>query len=92
MFRLHYKGVNSTNEAVNMFQSHWQMIDWIDEKCVNRNGTVTWMTGREDTTDYFISQSHISIQDYLQNKSLHQVRGNYFLFEYECFNILEILT
>lgn len=87
MFKLHYASLDLGNNDIPCFEfkKHSQMIDFIDEKCINRNGKVVWLLAKEDFTDVFISENHLSIQDFLSKKYCWQTTGNYFLQEYTSF-------
>jgi hypothetical protein len=64
MFKLHYASLDLGNNDIPCFefQKHSQMIDFIDEKCINRNGQVVWLLAKKDSTDIFISENHLSIK------------------------------
>jgi hypothetical protein len=87
MFKLHYASLDLGNSDIPCFEfkSHAQMVDFIDEKCINRNGKVVWLIAKDDFTDVFISERHLSIQDFLEKKHIWQIRGNFFLQEYLSF-------
>lgn len=83
MFKLYYAELNSQGDIPCFeFRTHAQLIDFIDEKCINRSSQLVWLLAREDSSDIFISESHLSIQDFLKNKYLWNIRGEYFLQEY----------
>jgi len=85
-FKLHYAEINSqTDIPCFEFKKHNQMIDFIDEHCINRNSQVVWLIAKDNFTDVFISENHLSIQNFLMTKYLWQTTGNYFLQEYESF-------
>lgn len=85
-FNLHYASLNLQGDIPSFkFKKHSEMIDFIDEKCINRTGQVVWLLAKKDFSDVFISESHISIQDFLKNKSCWQTNGDYFLQEYPSF-------
>jgi hypothetical protein len=67
------------------FKKHSEMIDFIDEKCIGRNGQVVWLLAKEESTDVFVSESHLSIQDFLLSKYLWKTKGTYYLQEYPSF-------
>jgi len=83
-FRLEYANIDKNEIESLGFKKHHQMIDFIDEKCLGRMGIV-WLVAREGSTDVFISESHMSIQDFLEKKSTWNCVGLYFLQEYTCF-------
>ena len=87
MFKLHYASLDLGNEDIPCFEfkKHYQMVDFIDEKCIRRNGEVVWLLAKEGTTDVFISENHLSIQDYFTRKYLWNLPGDYFLQEYPSF-------
>jgi len=87
MFKLHYVSLDLGNNDIPCFEfkKHSQMIDFIDEKCINRNGQVVWLLAKNDSTDIFISENHLSIQDYFTRKYLWNIPGDYFLQEYPSF-------
>ena len=83
MFKLYYAELDLQGDIPCFeFKTHAQMIDFIDEKCINRSSQLVWLLGREDSSDIFISENHLSIQDFLKNKYLWNIRGEYFLQEY----------
>lgn len=63
--------------------THAEMVDFIDEQCINRKKV--WLLYKRDCNDVFISESHISIQDFLEKKMTWQTTGDYFLEEYETY-------
>jgi len=87
MFKLHYASLDLGNNDIPCFefQKHSQMVDFIDEKCINRNGQVVWLLAKKDSTDVFISECHLSIQDYFTRKYLWNISDDYFLQEYQSF-------
>lgn len=87
MFKLHYAPIKLENEDIPCFEfkKHSEMIDFIDEKCVHRNGEVVFLIGKDDLTDVFVSESYISVQDFLSKKNLWQTVGEYFFQEYSSF-------
>lgn len=86
MFKLHYASLDLQGDIpCFQFKNHLDMIDFIDEKCINRNGKVVWLLAKKDSTDVFISESHLSIQDYFTRKYLWNVSDDYFLQEYKSF-------
>ena len=85
-FKLHYASLDLKGDIPCFeFKKHSDMIDFIDEKCINRNGKAVWLLARQGLTDVFVSGSHISIQDFLENKYCWQTTGDYFLQEYSSF-------
>ena len=86
-YKLHYAkvdlGLNDT--PCFEFEKHSKMIDFIDEKCISGMGKIVWLIAKEDFTDLFISESHLSIQDFLSNKYTWQTTGDYYLQEYSSF-------
>ena len=85
-FKLHYASLDLKGDIPCFeFKKHSDMIDFIDEKCINRNGKVVWLLAKRGFTDVFISESHISIQDFLENKYCWQTTGDYYLQEYSSF-------
>lgn len=87
MYKLHYASLDlgTKNIPCIVFKKHSEMIDFIDEKCLGRNGQVVWLLAKENSSDIFISESHLSIQEFLSKKYLWNVSDNYFLQEYESF-------
>lgn len=87
MFKLHYANVDLRDSDIPCFEfkNHSRMVDFIDEKCINRHGEVVWLLAKEGFTDVFISESHLSIQNYLSKMACWQTTGNYFLQEYPSF-------
>ena len=95
-FKLYYiKLLNSVLfRTKKEFTTHAQMVDFIDEQCINRKNV--WLLYKRDCEDIFISESHLSIQDFLQKKMTWQTTGDYFLEEYKtyrdaCEKVLEII-
>lgn len=86
-YKLHYAKVDLGLYDIPCieFNKHSEMIDFIDEKCINRMGKIVWLIAKEDFTDLFISESYLSIQDFLSKKYTWQTTGNYFLQEYTSF-------
>ena len=64
------------------FDNHAQMIDFMDNEIMKRNGYV-WVLSKDELEDVFISRSILSIQDFLKTKQLWQTKGDYHLFECE---------
>lgn len=64
------------------FNTHAQMIDFMDNKIMKRNGYV-WVLSKDELEDVFVSRSILSIQDFLKTKHMWQTKGNYHLFECE---------
>jgi hypothetical protein len=60
-------------------------IDFIDQKCIGRSGECVWLISKLNTTDIFISESSLSIQDFMLRKYLWDIAGDYFLQEYASF-------
>ena len=87
MFKLHYASLDLGDNDIPCFEfkKHSQMINFIDEKCVGRCGKVVWLLAKNNSTDVFISESHLSIQDYFTRKFLWNIQGDYFLQEYSSF-------
>lgn len=87
MFKLHYASLDLRDNDIPCFEfkKHSQMIDFIDEKCINRNGQVVWLLSKKSSTDVFISENHLSIQDYFAKKYLWNIPGDYVLQEYPSF-------
>lgn len=63
------------------FNKHSQMIDFIDKNCYQRD-KIVWLLAKDESKDVFISESQLSIQDFLTKKTAWQSTGVYFLFEY----------
>ena len=87
MFNLHYASLDLGDNDIPCygFKKHSHMVDFIDEKCINRKGEVVWLLAKNGSTDVFISESHLSIQDFLSKKYCWQTTGDYFLQEYPSF-------
>ena len=86
MFKLHYEKLNLQGDVPCFsFKKHSSMIDFIDEKCIRRGGEVVWLIAKEGLTDIFISDSQLSIQDFLEKKRCWKTPGDYFLLEYPSF-------
>lgn len=86
IFKLHYVSLKLQGDIPCFkFKKHSDMIDFIDEKCINRIGKVVWLLAKSDLKDVFVSESHISIQDFLKNKYCWQTTGDYFFQEYSSF-------
>jgi len=86
MFKLNYASLDLQGDIPCFeFKTHAQMIDFIDEKCINRSSQLVWLLAREGSQDIFISENHLSVQDFLENKYLWNIRGEYFLQEYSSY-------
>jgi len=83
-FILEYANIDKNEIESLGFKKHRQMIDFIDEKCFQRRGIV-WLIAKKGSSDVFISESHLSIQDFLQKKFTWNCVGIYFLQEYTSF-------
>jgi len=85
-FKLHYASLDLQGDIPCFeFKKHSQMVDFIDEKCIGRNGQCVWLLAKNKETDIFISDSHLSIQNFLERLMTWQTMGDYFLQEYESF-------
>jgi hypothetical protein len=84
-FKLYYTKLlkNAFFRTKMEFATHAQMIDYIDEQCINRKRV--WLLYKRDCEDIFISESHLSIQNFLEKKMTWQTTGDYFLEEYETY-------
>ena len=86
MYRLHYAPLHLQDEiSCYEFKNQSKMIDFIDEKCINRIGTCVWLLARKGSTDVFISESYLSIQFFLEKMPNWRTVGDYFLQEYDSF-------
>jgi hypothetical protein len=87
MYRLHYSKIDAKNEDIPCFKFKKlaSMIDFIDEHCIHRSGEVVWCLLRNELSDVFVSESQLSIQDFIQNKYCWNVRGDFHLFECDSF-------
>lgn len=65
------------------FNTHTQMIDFIDEKTYMRRNQCFWVVSKDDLEDVFVSKNVSSIQDFLEKKSLWKCQGVFHLFECE---------
>ncbi len=65
------------------FNTHAQMIDFIDEKTYMRRNQCVWVVSKDDLEDVFVSKNALSIQDFLEKKSLWKTKGVFHLFECE---------
>ena len=65
------------------FNTHAQMIDFIDEKTYMRRSQCVWVLSKDDVEDVFVSKNALSIQDFLEKKSLWKTKGVFHLFECE---------
>ena len=82
-YTLYYDTVNSGKDIErHEFDSHDQMIDFIDEKTLNKKGGV-WLLSKDELEDVFVSKSALSIQDFLEEKYLWKTKGVFHLFECE---------
>ena len=85
-FNLHYASLHNDGDIPCFkFQTHSNMLDFIDEICIGKNGEKVWLIGKDNYTDIFISESHLSIQNFLEKKYTWQTTGDYFLQEYSSF-------
>jgi hypothetical protein len=87
MYRLHYSRIDAKNEDIPCFtfKKVASFIDFIDEHCIRKSGEVVWCLLKTGHTDAFISESQLSIQDFIQNKYCWNVRGDFHLFECDSF-------
>lgn len=86
MYRLHFSELNQKGDIPCFeFKKHIQMVDFIDSKGIDKYGQQVYFLAKDDNKDIFISESYISIQDFLLKKSLFQTVGDYFLFECESY-------
>ena len=65
------------------FNTHAQMIDFIDEKTYMRRNQCVWVVSKDDLEDVFVSKSALSIQDFLEKKNCWKTKGVFHLFECE---------
>ena len=87
MYILHYAKLDLQGDIPCFeFNKHSKMVDFIDSKCVGRSGQCVWLIARDGTTDLFVSESHISIQEFLKTKPCWSaIGGDYHLHEYASF-------
>ena len=87
MYRLHYSKIDAKNEDIPCFtfKKLASMIDFIDEHCIHRKGEVVWCLLKTGLTDAFISESQLSIQDFLRRKQFWETVGDFHLFECNSF-------
>jgi len=84
-YKLHYADINEWSDIPCFeFDRFSQMINFIDEKCGGRKDLV-WLVTKGDTIESFISDSQLSIQDFLSNKSTWKTTGHFYLQEYSSF-------
>jgi hypothetical protein len=86
-FKLHYAKLDLESKDIELlsFKKHNDLIDFIDENCINRSKQVVWLIAKDESNDIFISDSHLSIQDFLSKKYLWQIPDTYYLQEYSSF-------
>jgi len=85
MYALHYAPLVLKKDIQKYeFKKHWEMLDFIDSTCIRRQNIV-WLIGKDNHTDIFISDSYLSIIDFLKKKILWQTVGDFFLQEYKSF-------
>lgn len=85
-YKLHYANLGLKEDIPCFeFKKHSDMVDFIDAKCIGRSCQVVWLLAKKDFSDVFISENHLSIQDFLKNKYLWQIADDYFLQEYSSF-------
>lgn len=65
------------------FKKHSQMIDFIDQNCIGKKGSYVWLCYKHSIREIFISDNHLSIQDFFEKKSLWNTVDNYWLQEFE---------
>ena len=86
MFKLHYASLDFKGDIPCFnFKKHSDMIDFIDEKCIGRSNQLVWLLAKNNSNDVFISDNHLSIQDYSTKKYLWNFPDEYFLQEYPSF-------
>ena len=88
-YRLHYasieQGETDDDIPVFKFNTNRRMIDFIDEKCIGKSSSIVWLLAKENSNDIFISEKHLSIQDFLLKKYTWNTVGDYFLQEYKSY-------
>ena len=83
-YTLYYDTVNSGKDIErHEFDSHDQMIDFIDKKTYMRRNKCFWVVSKDELEDVFVSKSALSIQDFLEEKYLWKTKGVFHLFECE---------
>jgi hypothetical protein len=85
-YKLHYASIDLEGDIPCFeFKKHAKMINFIDEKCIGRTSQCVWLIAKLKTTDIFISDSSLSIQDFIKSKHLWVIPDHYFLQEYASF-------
>lgn len=86
-YTLHYDPIRAEKNSEDIqkyeFNTHAQMIDFIDEKTYMRRNQCVWVLSKDDLEDVFVSKNALSIQDFLERKSLWGTKGVFHLFECE---------
>lgn len=86
-YTLHYDPIrtdkNSEDIQKHEFNTHAQMIDFIDERTYMRGNQCVWVVSKDDLEDVFVSKSALSIQDFLEKKNCWRTKGVFHLFECE---------
>jgi len=84
---LHYDPIraekNSEDIQKHEFNTHAQMIDFIDEKTYMRKNQCFYVVSKDDLEDVFVSKNALSIQDFLEKKNCWKCKGVFHLFECE---------
>ena len=86
-YTLHYDPIRVKGNEENIqkyeFNTHAQLIDFIDEKTYMRRNQCFWVLSKDNLEDVFVSKNALSIQDFLEKKSLWKTKGVFHLFECE---------
>ena len=86
-YTLHYDPIRAEGNKGDIqkyeFDTHAQMIDFIDEKTYMRRNQCVWVVSKDDLEDVFVSKSALSIQDFLEKKECWKTKGVFHLFECE---------
>lgn len=85
-FNLHYANIKAVGDIPCIkFNKHKDMVAFIDQSCMDRKGECVWLITKDGLYDVFISESYLSIEEFLLNMPCWQTVGDYFLQEYPSF-------
>ena len=99
-YTLYYDPIRAEENEENIqkyeFNTHAQMIDFIDEKTYMRRNQCVWVLSNDDIEDVFVSKNALSIQDFLEKKSLWKTKGVFHFFEckslHEAYDLAKNIT
>jgi len=85
-YKLHYAELNLQGDIpCYEFNKMRKLIDFIDFKCINNKGNIIWLIASNNINDIFVSDSYLSIENFLEKMPCWNTSGEYFLQEYSSF-------